>query len=43
MDTGAETDVEALAEGYASVVPVKFDLTDHAIKEKISNEWSDIL
>lgn len=43
MDTGTETDVEALAEGYASVVPVKFDLTDHAIKEKISNEWSDIL
>lgn len=43
MDTGTETDVQALAEGYASVVPVKFDLTDHVIKEKISNDWSDIL
>src|ERR1044072_8865875 len=33
MDTGTDTDVQALEEGYASVVPVKFDLTDQQTKE----------
>lgn len=43
MDTGDETDVQALEEGYASVVPVRFDLTDNNIKEKLENEWQDII
>jgi 5'-nucleotidase len=43
MDKGTGTDVEALAAGYASVVPVKFDLTDHIVKERLENQWKDIL
>ena len=43
MDTGTETDVEALAQGYTSVVPVKFDLTDIAMKEKLQAEWKDLV
>lgn len=42
MDEGEGTDVQALAEGYTSVVPVRFDLTDTIIKEKLENEWGDI-
>ncbi len=43
MDTRKNTDVEALAEGYASVVPVKFDLTDNEMKDKLEKDWADIL
>ena len=43
MDTGTETDVQALAEGYASVVPVKFDLTDYEMRKNLSDSWKDIL
>ncbi|MEZ5016598.1 MAG: 5'/3'-nucleotidase SurE [Flavipsychrobacter sp.] len=43
LDKGEDTDVQALADGYASVVPVKFDLTDAEMKQKLSNDWSDIL
>lgn len=43
MDTGTETDVEALKNGYASIVPVKFDLTDQEMKSKLSEEWKDLL
>lgn len=43
MDEGDGTDVEALADGYASVVPVKFDLTDSIIKTKLENDWKDII
>lgn len=35
------TDVEALSDGYITVTPLKFDLTDHArLAELQSREWS---
>lgn len=43
MDTGTDTDVEALAAGYASIVPVKFDLTDLGMKQRLQDDWQDIL
>lgn len=43
MDEGDETDVEALAKGYASMVPVKIDFTDLAIKKMLEEQWKDIL
>jgi 5'-nucleotidase len=42
MDTGTETDVEALHDGYASIVPVKFDLTDMQVKEQLAKDWADL-
>lgn len=42
MDNGTDTDVEALANGYASVVPVKFDLTDTEMKQRLLQNWTDI-
>jgi 5'-nucleotidase len=36
-------DVDALEEGYASVVPIKFDLTDNNLKDRLGVDWSDIL
>jgi 5'-nucleotidase len=39
MDTGTGTDVEALKEGYASVVPVTIDFTDRKAKEWLEKEW----
>jgi 5'-nucleotidase len=42
MDEGDETDVEALENGYASVVPVKFDLTDMAMKNMLEQDWKDL-
>lgn len=38
-----ETDVEALKDGYASVVPVKFDLTDMRMKERLEGEWNGLM
>ncbi|RYD57849.1 MAG: 5'/3'-nucleotidase SurE [Sphingobacteriales bacterium] len=43
MDNGMDTDVKALEDGYASVVPVKFDLTDLKMKEMLEKEWTDII
>ncbi len=39
MDTKPGNDVEALEEGFASVVPVKIDFTDYAMKEWLEIEW----
>lgn len=38
-DEGEDTDLEALKQGYASVVPVKFDLTDEAIGSWLKGSW----
>ncbi|MBW7913493.1 MAG: 5'/3'-nucleotidase SurE [Taibaiella sp.] len=43
LDKGTGTDVDALAEGYASVVPVKFDLTDYTMKDRLEADWKDML
>ncbi len=43
LDEGDETDVEALDKGYASIVPVKFDFTDMAMKKMLETQWSGIL
>lgn len=37
MDEGTGTDVEALADGYASVVPVRIDFTDTVMKDWLEN------
>lgn len=42
-DEGSDTDVEALKAGYASVVPIKFDFTDYALKQKLETEWSSLM
>ena len=39
MDTGSGTDVEALKDGYASVVPIKTDFTDYKMKELLEGKW----
>lgn len=38
-DSGEDTDVWALANNYASLVPVQFDLTDYKLKKQIEAEW----
>ena len=38
-DSGEDTDVWALANNYASLVPVQFDLTDYKMKKQIEAEW----
>jgi 5'-nucleotidase len=43
LDKGTETDIEALEAGYASVVPVKFDLTDLQMKQQLNDRWQDML
>jgi len=43
LDKGADTDVNALKAGYASVVPVKFDLTDHEMKQSLETKWRNLL
>lgn len=43
LDQGKETDVAALKEGYASVVPIKFDFTDYEMKQKLEKEWENLL
>lgn len=42
MDKDPGTDVEALAQGYTSIVPVKLDFTDHSMKDRLLKEWNDI-
>jgi 5'-nucleotidase len=39
FDKGKDTDVWALANGYVSVVPVQFDLTNYVLKAKMQNLW----
>jgi 5'-nucleotidase len=39
LDHGNDTDVWALAHGYVSMVPVKFDLTDYDLKQAIERDW----
>jgi 5'-nucleotidase len=43
MDTHPDADVNALEEGYASVVPVKFDFTDMQMKTTLEEQWKSIL
>ena len=38
-DSGNDTDEYALANGYISVVPVKFDLTAHHSIEYLHEKW----
>ena len=42
-DSGGDTDVDALDAGYASIVPIKFDLTDKALLARLSADWADML
>ncbi|MGX5820832.1 5'/3'-nucleotidase SurE [Chitinophaga lutea] len=39
MDSGEDTDVWALENGYASLVPVQFDLTDFKLMKKLEHDW----
>lgn len=39
FDKGKDTDVWALANGYVSVVPVQFDLTNYVQKGKLEKLW----
>jgi 5'-nucleotidase len=38
-DAGEDTDVWALENNYASLVPVQFDLTNYKLKKKLEEEW----
>lgn len=38
-DNGDDTDVWALANNYASLVPVQFDLTDYKMKKELEKIW----
>ena len=38
-DKRVDTDVTALNNNYISIVPIKYDLTDEIIKNKLENEW----
>lgn len=42
LDDRADTDVLALKNNYASVVPVSFDLTNVTMKDKMTADWKDI-
>lgn len=42
LDDRADTDVIALKNNYASVVPVSFDLTNVTMKDKMTADWKDI-
>jgi len=39
FDKGRDTDVWALANGYVSLVPVQFDLTNYVLKSKLEKLW----
>jgi len=43
MDEGTDTDVEALTNGYASIVPVTIDFTDVKNRAWLMQEWQDSL
>jgi len=36
-------DIEALKNGYASIVPIKIDFTDMAAKQMLEEKWKDLL
>jgi 5'-nucleotidase len=40
MDKDTGTDVEALKDGYASVVPIRIDFTDTKMKDWLHQEWN---
>lgn len=42
MDEREDTDVQALQNGYASVVPVRFDFTDEHMKQNLQQQWAHI-
>jgi len=42
MDEREDTDVQALQNGYASVVPVRFDFTDERMKQNLQQQWKHI-
>ena len=39
LDAGADTDEAALAEGYVSVVPCQFDLTNYGALAQLAQTW----
>jgi 5'-nucleotidase len=39
MDKGDGTDVEALSQGYASIVPITIDFTNNTMKNWLEQEW----
>jgi 5'-nucleotidase len=39
-DKGEDTDITALNNGYASIVPVRFDLTDEHMKKWLELKWT---
>jgi len=39
MDQGEDTDVWALENNYASLVPVQFDLTHYKLRDQLKAEW----
>lgn len=39
MDKHSGTDVDALKDGYVSIVPIKIDFTDMQMKEWLEKEW----
>ena len=39
QDRGLDTDEAALADGYVSVVPCKFDLTNYAGLHELAEAW----
>lgn len=41
-DKGQDTDIYALKNGYASVVPVRFDLTDERLLGWLGNKWEKL-
>ncbi|WP_143304856.1 5'/3'-nucleotidase SurE [Chitinophaga vietnamensis] len=41
-DTGEDTDVWALENNYASLVPVQFDLTNYGLKKQLEEEWKEL-
>ncbi|RFS24483.1 5'/3'-nucleotidase SurE [Chitinophaga silvatica] len=41
-DSGDDTDVWALENNYASIVPVQFDLTNYSLKKKLAEDWKDL-
>lgn len=40
QDSGDDTDVWALENGYTSLVPVQFDLTNYRLKQQLEAEWN---
>lgn len=42
MEDESGTDVEALRESYASVVPIQFDLTDRRLKSDLESRWGSV-